>query len=90
MSVSGRGSAVVIDSWSSLLNVIVTFCRRITNTFICQKQTIRTGTIDTQGEEKIMIKHSEKKKHNKTLMTKNMLIVYILIKLWHNIIDSCM
>jgi len=34
-----------------------------------------------QGEEKIMIKHSEKKKHNKTLMTKKyMLIVYILIK----------
>jgi len=27
-----------------------------------------------------MVKHSEKKKHNKTLMTKNMLIIYILIR----------
>jgi len=32
----------------------------------------RTGTTDIyiQGEEKIMIKHSENKKHNKTPMTK--------------------
>jgi len=35
------------------------------NTFIREKQTIRTGT----REDKSVIKHSEKKKHDKTLMS---------------------
>jgi len=45
---------------------------------------MRTGRTDIYKEKR---KHTVRKNNKTLMMTKNMLNMYILIKLWHNIID---